>query len=91
MFFVKYEKNKIVQNCMEWQENWLKTIFGFRAPTHPKIERVCKTFLPNMKKIKIVKNFMEWRENSFIFKKKRNWHQLKVKQNFKTVSKFCGI
>ena len=26
------EKIKVVQNCMKWQENWLKTIFGFFNP-----------------------------------------------------------
>ena len=28
-FFVKTEKIKVVQNCVKWQENWSKTIFGF--------------------------------------------------------------
>ena len=30
------KKIKIVQNCMEWRENWSKTIFVFFSPPPPK-------------------------------------------------------
>ena len=44
---------------MKWRENWSKMIFEFLAPPPKKqTNRVCKTFLPNMKKSKLFK--IEW-------------------------------
>ena len=42
-FLPNMKKIKVVQNCMEWRENWLKTIFW-------KTNSVCKTFVAKHEK-----------------------------------------